>query len=560
MKNLSRRDFLKLCGVGSAGLAAMALAACAEDTTGGDQTVGTDYLTEAADAVANQDTTVVEQEIVQSEALAEKMVIQIASLEDYTPWASAFGDGVGGAIQYQIYQSLADRNGFGQEMQGVLMDSFERIDDRTCKIKLREGIEDHNGNPLTIDDYIYTINAATERGEITLLNKIEKIEKIDELTAQLQVVEGIAYNTVDMIVTQLRIVTKAAMEASPDAMATTPVGTGPYKVTNYVPASSMTLELNENYWMAPELRTANVSIANIKTIRCDVLTESAAIAVALQTGAIDYSESVNTQDLASFREGGAYAEGHGVYSSPSTSTNVLMMNAAADKPLGDVNLRKAVAWAIDTDFLCQSVNGGNNQKSVVLGGPGYPDYQEKWEEYYPGNDIEVAKAALAESAYPNGCTLEFNYIGSGGTNQDIGVIIQANLEMLGIKVNINGLPFGQFISAQNNGDWDMLMANLSSTGTLANVWSNYFSAKLNNGLPKNRVIDDTMEALIDAVMTSSGHTDENMDALWNHIMSNFYTLPLFVPMRNYVYNSDLISGLAFNMMDSFVPGAAVFNV
>ena len=57
-----------------------------------------------------------------------------------------------------------------------------------------------------------------------------------------------------------------------------------------------------------------------------------------------------------------------------------------------------------------------------------------------------------------------------------------------------------------------------------------------------------------------GYTDENMDALWKYIMDHNLMYALNLPMLNFVYNSDLITGFGFNHMGSVVPGACTYNV
>ena len=504
-------------------------------------------------------------EVEQASTQAEKITVQIAKLDDFGPFIGTFGDGLesNGSIMLEIYQTLASRNNFGDELKNVLMESYEMIDEWTYDVTLYDGIYDSAGNSIKASDVKFSFEKYKEYGESSLATKnVGEVEVISDLVVRIHVVEGSCAGTFERILCDLRIVSEASFNASPDAMATTAVGSGPYKLEKFVAGSQLTLVANDNYWCPEELRDASVEMQNVKVIDCHVLTESAQIAMALQTGSIDISQNVNTQDLPSFKEGGQYSAGKGVYSKPSNAANVLMFNCSADSPLQDEKLREAVMYAIDSDLIAASVNGGNNEVSVVLGGPTYGDYQEKWDEYYPPYDLEKAKAAIAESAYPNGCDLKLVYIAGNTAVEDTGVILQAMLSEIGINLTLEGLPFPQYRAAEGSSDgWNFCIANLSTSGDLINLWSNYFDWNNNGGdRSKNFFVSEELQQLVTTASTVAGHTDENMDALWKFVMDNNLMYGLNLPMLNYVYNSDLITGFGFNHMGSVVPGACTFNV
>lgn len=512
-----------------------------------------------------QDNAIVEVEVAQADEMAEKVSVQISKLDDFGPFIGTFGDGLesSGTIMLEIYQTLASRNDFGDEMVNVLMESYEVVDDWTYDVTLYDGIYDSAGNTIKASDVKFSFEKYQEIGESSLATKnLGAVEVVSDLVVRIHVVEGSCAGTFERILCDLRIVSEKSYNDSPDGMATTAVGSGPYVLETFVSGSQLTLVANENYWCPEEMRDASVEMQNVKVIDCHVLTESAQIAMALQTGSIDISQNVNTQDLPSFRSGGAYSAGRGVYSTPSNAANVLLFNCSEDSPLHDANLRKAVMYAIDSDFIASTVNGGNNAVSVVLGGPTYGDYQQKWEDYYPAYDLEIAKAAMAESEYPNGCDLELVYISGNTSVEDTGVVLQAMLSEIGINLSLKGLPFGEYLGAERSTDgYDFCVANLSSSGNLINLWSNYFDWNNNTGYSsKNFFVSEELQELVTLCSTVAGHTDENMDALWKCVMDNYLMYGLNLPMLNYVYNSDLITGFGFNHMGSVVPGACTYQV
>lgn len=62
------------------------------------------------------------------------------------------------------------------------------------------------------------------------------------------------------------IVTQAAYEASPDQMATTPVGTSAYLVDSYVPGSEIVMKDTGDYWQTDESLVHGTSIHNVGEI------------------------------------------------------------------------------------------------------------------------------------------------------------------------------------------------------------------------------------------------------------------------------------------------------
>ena len=515
--------------------------------------------------VETQNEEIANVEVEQASAQAEKITVQIAKLDDFGPFIGTFGDGLesNGSIMLEIYQTLASRNNFGEELKNVLMESYVMVDEWTYDVTLYDGIYDSAGNSIKASDVKFSFEKYKEYGESSLATKnVGDVEVISDLVVRIHVVEGSCAGTFERILCDLRVVSEASFNASPDAMATTAVGSGPYKLEKFVSGSQLTLVANDNYWCPEELRDASVEMQNVKVIDCQVLTESAQIAMALQTNKVDISQNVNAQDLPSFQAGGAYATGHGVYTKPSNAANVLMFNCSADSPLQDEKLREAVMYAIDSDLIAATVNGGNNVVAYCMGGPTYGDYQEKWSEYYPPYDIEAAKAAIAESAYPNGCDLKLVYIAGNTSVEDTGVVLQAMLSEIGINLTLEGLPFPQYRAAEGTADaWNFCIANLSNSGNLIGLWNNYFNWTNNGGdRSKNFYVSEELQNLVTVASSVEGYTDENMDALWKYIMDHNLMYALNLPMLNFVYNSDLITGFGFNHMGSVVPGACTYNV
>ena len=83
------------------------------------------------------------------------------------------------------------------------------------------------------------------------------------------------------------IVSKAAVEADPDGFARNPIGTGPYKFESWASGSNIVYTANENYWREP---------ASIKTLTYQLVSDSSAALIALETGDVDMIVSTQAAD------------------------------------------------------------------------------------------------------------------------------------------------------------------------------------------------------------------------------------------------------------------------
>ena len=130
----------------------------------------------------------------------------------------------------------------------------------------------------------------------------------------------------------------------------------------------------------------------------------------------------------------------------STRTDYMMMNERY-APLADVHVRRAISLAIDREAMVKSVLFGHGDPANSFMPPQVPYYDPN----SPGLqfDLDQAKQEMAQSKYPNGFTVEL-LIGKGTIQeQDVGQIVQQELQPLGIKVTFKQVdPSVEFANEQ----------------------------------------------------------------------------------------------------------------
>ena len=182
------------------------------------------------------------------EAQGEGKVLKVAVSEDTTTLEpNALSDDYEENILIQVYDTLVKRDSKG-ELVNSLAESIENPDPQTFKIKLREGVKFSNGDPLTADDVIFTLQrAATSDRYKSFYGKIDanSYQKEDDLTFSFKLTEPDAAFLNSLSHPAVSIVSKAYVEGGAD-LTIAPMGTGPFVLDEWIQNDHATFSVNEN--------------------------------------------------------------------------------------------------------------------------------------------------------------------------------------------------------------------------------------------------------------------------------------------------------------------------
>lgn len=338
---------------------------------------------------------------------------------------------------YDCYDRLLTFSQDGTEVEPSLAESWEQVDDTTYTYKIREGVKFSDGNDLTMEDVLYSMNRVMDPNEnysmSYLFSNVESFEADDaSMTLTVHLTQPDSTWEYVPATSPCTIVEKAVCEAEGDNYGTSPettVGTGPYKLKSWDKNSQITLEKNENWWGDPSERTFD-------EINVYIMQDSSAVAMAAKNGSVDFIPSVLNEDLTVLNSLPNFA----LSQCSGTSTNFIALNTQI-APFDDENARKAVAWAIDCNAIKQAIGGelATDLNVTCLPEAMYYQNPEKWAaavaelEDYTGQDYDKAKEYLAKSAYPDGFEFDYYTLHSAVTQAEV---IQAMLEPAGITMNI----------------------------------------------------------------------------------------------------------------------------
>ena len=305
------------------------------------------------------------------------------------------------------HDTLIEYNPQTNEYEPGLALEWEWIDDVTLQLKLREGVKFHDGT----DFNAYDVEATLARVTAGLVaNTYDHCDIIDDYTVN-TVVQSPNVDWVFVLShTSSSICSAEAIEADPD---TAYVGTGPWKVIDFVSGDSVDLERFDDYW-GP--------LPGTKKLTYRYYGESAARLIALENGEVDMIYSVGQTDL-------EYAKSNpDIVVEEFTSSNLFWFAFNMEKAPGqDENLRKAVAYAINRDAMVAASGGG--EPAYTMWGWNSLGYTTEFEQDYSFN-LELAQE------YADKATVKEFTLPVYGPTETLAAVLQENLRAIGITMNI----------------------------------------------------------------------------------------------------------------------------
>ncbi|WP_223692144.1 ABC transporter substrate-binding protein [Leifsonia poae] len=351
-----------------------------------------------------------------------------------------------------VQEGLVTRDAAGK-MLPALAKSWTTPNDTTYVFTLRTDAKFQNGDPLTAEDVAFSIKEAADPtaspGTYYYLQNMASVAVTgaDEVTVTTKHPD--AGFLVNMSIAGAIAVTQKKFWQEHDGKVGTSqsliLGTGPYKVTEFVPDSHVTLERVDTWWGG---------VPKVKKIVIDFITDDNTRLVAAQKSNIDIGFNVPITQLTQWQ---------GIKNSRIEAVNDLsyvgLIFDQHVKPFNDIHVREAIAYSIDRDVIVKNLLRGLGRPATAIMtpeslAPSYTAAQaQKLLAEVPQRtfDMKKAKAALAESSVPQGFSVDLTYPNTG---PQIGLAAQAiaeNLKTIGIKVSVSEVPIEQWLATIGDG-------------------------------------------------------------------------------------------------------------
>lgn len=312
---------------------------------------------------------------------------------------------------------------------------FAGDDGLDLTITLKEGITFSNGDPLTAEDVLFTMQMNLENlGTASRFDSvdIENSKAVDDHTVLLRLHQYdnrlLPYLTGEygQILDKKYVEEKGADEA----IGQHPIGTGPYVFSQWDVGTSIVLTKNENYW-------GDASNQSFESIRYMFYADDGIRALELEQGNLDIA-LLNTSDSIT-RVSGEGDQGLAVTSIPLTKVGYFCMATIIDDDtFQDANKRLAIAYALDIPAIVNTVAGATAEAATSFIPSGCVGYVDESYTYDP----EKAKEYLQKAGCPDGFEFTMEVANNQQMNLELAEAMQSYLSAVGITMNIQAEDFG----------------------------------------------------------------------------------------------------------------------
>ena len=469
MKRISRRNFLKVAGVGAA---ALGLAACGGSKSGSTATSGN--ASSAGSSTGSINT-------------AGFTVQYGSNPETLDPALNSAVDG--GNTIITVFETLLIINENNETVPGQAESWTTSEDGLTWTFTMRDGLKWSDGSELNAKDFEYSFKRMADPDTAapyaeTCLGMIDGFEEaagfpdadgnptvepnLDALNVKasddgktLTIVLGYPCSYFDKIAAfaAMSPVQKATVEANGDAWCTSPdtyVCNGPYMITEWTPSERIVLTKNPNYvggWDNSKIVSDSITLL--------LLEDSSASFAAYNSGEAVLIKDVPTDEIPSLTKA---EDGGDFYVDTILGTYYVSLNLQRDA-FKDAKVRKALSLAIDRDYVANTIMQGTYSTADSIVGPGIVDengyFHDNGNAPYISADYEAnmaeAKKLLEEAGYPNGegyPTIEYS-TNDSGYHVPLAEYLQQTWGDLGITLTINKMEWSAFTAARRAGEYDV---------------------------------------------------------------------------------------------------------
>ncbi|MCA9674882.1 MAG: ABC transporter substrate-binding protein [Kofleriaceae bacterium] len=350
----------------------------------------------------------------------------------------------------------------------ALAERIDRVDDLTWDATVRADARFSDGTPVTADDVAWTFTTTIAPGSDSVYRKpwqerFVSVEALDDRRVRFHMVAPLATLMTDL---DFGIVAHHAADADGHFPGGVVVGAGPYRLVS-LGATEIVLATNPHYAGTPP-RTPRLIV---KVVR-----DAAARILMLVGGSADLVQNAVRLDLVDDVAARPRVE---VESGPSALLTYLMMNND-DPVLGDVRVRRAIAYALDREAIIAAKFSGRAVLATGLLPPGHWAYEPDVARY--DHDPARARALLDEAGYPDpdgdGPQPRLHLVYKTSADQfrvAVARVIASQLGEVGIDVEVRAFEFGTFFSDIKKGAYQIATMQTSDIGE-PDYYRTYFSS------------------------------------------------------------------------------------
>jgi peptide/nickel transport system substrate-binding protein len=331
-----------------------------------------------------------------------------------------------GMVGSSIFDGLVNRD-LNMEIGPGLATSWEWIgdDDDRLRFYLREGVTFHNGEPFDAEAVKFTFDrllgeegaAGPQQSNYT---SIDRVEIVDPYTVDL-----VLASPDPVLITKLAgygamiVPPGYVTENDAETFNRMPVGTGPFKVVEYVQDDRLVLEANPDYFRgAPQ----------VQQLVFRFIEEPSTRVAELQAGRVDIVQGVPISLAGSVAD----APGADIVAVGSPTVSALRFNHCL-APTDDATVRRAIAHAVDREGIIDVILEGYGTPIASFQSEMSFGYDPDLEAY--AYDPELARELLAQAG-AEGAEIQIDFIGSDAIFREVAQVVASMLEAVGLQPSL----------------------------------------------------------------------------------------------------------------------------
>lgn len=356
-------------------------------------------------------------------------------------------------------------------------------DQKQITFRLRQGVAFHDGTPFNAEAVKSQFDALLDPGSAAparpMVGPVASIEVVDEHTVRFEFDEPFAPFFNNLSIGLMGINSPSAVAEHGERYGRNVVGTGPYRLTSWIPGTRIELERNDNFIQWRE-DAKNRDLPHAESVKLTVIRENAVAMAALEAG--ELTAAVLESDVIDRFVGDPEFN---LVINDNTNNLVFLEFNQNSPPFDEPLVRRAIGAAIDRSAVIAAAWSGYATEALSPLARGIPGFDEDVAEEF-GVRYDPARAAelLAEAGWTDsdgngvldrdGVEARWtitSYSGSTPMDRTLAVI-QSNLREIGVEVDLVTSDWGAYYPSLLQGDWDMTL--LRWTTSDPNILSRLF--------------------------------------------------------------------------------------
>jgi len=387
-------------------------------------------------------------------APAQGLVVQVATEPPGLDLTATPASATAGVVFYNVQEGLVklDRHG---KIAPWLAERWHTADKRNYTFFLKRGVRFHNGRELRAADVKFVIDRAmnpeTKHPYPGYYAAISDVIVKDDYT----ITFTLKGTTANFLLNMARQGSVVYPREAVDTLKSEPVGTGPYKLAEWVRGDRIVLVKNPDYHVK--------GLPKLDRVTYRFIPDPNAALAALKAGDIDAAMfGLGPEHVTDLKKDGRFDVTIG-----ETTNDVIMSMNNSRKPFTDVRVRRAITHGINKPEVVKGAMFGLGRVIGTNVDPLNPYYVDMAGAM--PYDPAKAKKLLAEAGYPNGFDAVLRVSPQYNYTVRTGEVLTDQLQKIGVKLKIEQIEWSQWLSrVWKDAEYDLTIIGHAEAWDIAN--------------------------------------------------------------------------------------------